>query len=274
MKSLIALVIFMTAFLPFSTMADEAQLILKRDGHSVQFGASALLQRKDVRQISVVDDVAYKKNMQYLAIPLKTLLSEQHFSPEKTLNFLAMDGFAAPIPASLVLKDKEKSQAWLAVEEVGSPWPPLSNNGKASAGPFYLVWLNPQDGNIKQEQWPYQIASIEEISLPEQRFPMIQPDNALPAGNPVWIGFSVYKTHCLACHKMNGGGDGTIGPDLNRPENPTRYFQEKYLKRLIRNPAQVRSWPDSKMPSFDNKAISESELDALVLYLEHMAERE
>ena len=62
-----------------------------------------------------------------------------------------------------------------------------------------------------------------------------------------------------------------MGPDLNRPMNPTEYFQLAALRRYIRNPASVRTWPDQKMPGFGPDRLSEAELDAVIAYLEHMA---
>lgn len=211
--------------------------------------------------------------MPFRAIPLRPLLHETGFTAHGTLNFLALDGFAAPLDAALVMNNNA-AHAWLAVEAPGKPWPALSPKGH-SAGPFYLVWMDSANqakaARIPQEQWPYQIAVIEQ-SLPlEQRFPMMLPDLTLPKHHAAWTGFEVFKTHCIACHKINGGGEGLIGPDLNQPHNPTQYFAEPYLRLLIRNPAQVRHWPDAKMPGFNEQTLSNDALDALIAYLKAMA---
>ncbi|HEX8568697.1 MAG TPA: hypothetical protein VF699_02070, partial [Caulobacteraceae bacterium] len=59
----------------------------------------------------------------------------------------------------------------------------------------------------------------------------------------------------------------------NRPMNPTEYFQPAALRRYLRDPASVRSWPEQRMPGFTPEAIGEGELEALIAYLEHMATR-
>ena len=46
-----------------------------------------------------------------------------------------------------------------------------------------------------------------------------------------------------------------------------------YLRQQIRNPQALHVWPDSKMPSFDLKTLSERDLDDLVAYLFYMAKR-
>ena len=70
---------------------------------------------------------------------------------------------------------------------------------------------------------------------------------------------------------MNGGGASEMGPDLNRPMNPTEYFQPAALRRYLRDPASVRSWPEQRMPGFAPEQLSEAELEAVIAYLAHMA---
>lgn len=252
-----------------TNLSAGAELVIQIDGHQAAFSPDTLLKRADAKNISVAADPAYKKAMRYRAIPLSNFLAEHGTKSTDNLNFIALDGFAAPLPAAIILNAKA-SQAWLAVEPTQHPWPPISTKSKASAGPFYLVWLNPAADGISQEQWPYQITRIEKVASIEKRFPMLVPDNAVAEGSTIRQGFAVFQKNCLACHKLNGGGDSDLGPDLNIPHNPTEYFQIAYLKKLIRAPKQVRSWPDSKMPGFDAKTISDQELDALVNYLGHM----
>jgi mono/diheme cytochrome c family protein len=277
------LILLMAALLPLSgvvvsnmALASPATLELKRDGQRWQFTAADLLDRQDTASISIPADVAYKRAMQFRALPLASLLRENGFTAQGTLNVLALDGFAAPLDAALVL-NANAAQPWLAVEVPGQPWPALSPDG-SSAGPFYLVWVAGGGGNasaagVPQEHWPYQIAVIEQTVAPEQRYPQILPDAALPKQHPAWKGLALFKTHCIACHQINGGGDGVLGPDLNLPHNPTEYFAGPFLKRLIRDPAQVRSWRGMKMPGFDTNSLSDQELDALLAYLRVMAGR-
>lgn len=250
----------------------SAELVLKNGDHSKVFSSKELSQRPDAQTIQIQQDVAYQKAMTYTAVPLANVLKEMQFSAQDQVNFVALDGFVASLPAQLILQAKQ-AKAWLAVEPTTNAWPPLSNKSQASAGPFYLVWSDPQADKVTQEQWPYQIGRIEAVQAIAVRFPMLVPDKSIAENSPVQNGFAVFQKNCLACHKLNGGGESSIGPDLNIPHNPTEYFQLAYLKQLIRNPKQVRNWPDSKMPGFDSKTISDQELDNLIAYLQHMKKR-
>jgi len=77
----------------------------------------------------------------------------------------------------------------------------------------------------------------------------------------------------MVCHRVSGAGDSTVGPDLNRPHNPTEYFQPWALKAYIRDPRSIRSWPVMKMPGFDKNVLSDPDLDALVAYLGYLSRR-
>ena len=80
-------------------------------------------------------------------------------------------------------------------------------------------------------------------------------------------------TQCLVCHQLNGAGSANVGPDLNRPENPTEYFQGEALHRYIRSPAALRHWPTMQMQGFDKDALSDHEIEEIIAYLRHMASR-
>jgi mono/diheme cytochrome c family protein len=77
----------------------------------------------------------------------------------------------------------------------------------------------------------------------------------------------VFVTFCLACHRLDGGGAATMGPDLGRPMSPTQYFTEPGLRALIRDPKSVRTWPEQHMPGFDEATLPEADLEAIVAYL-------
>ena len=68
--------------------------------------------------------------------------------------------------------------------------------------------------------------------------------------HPARAGETMFVKHCIACHKIDGGGSSVLGPDLNKPMNPVEYFQPAALRRYLRDPASVRHWPDQKMPGF------------------------
>lgn len=246
-----------------------AQLHLELGDTSRQWSSAELLAHPQARDISIEQDVSYKRPMQYRAVPLAVLL--QGVGVNDHLQAVALDGFAAEMPAAPLLQ-QGPARAWLAVEDPAKPWPALGN-GKPSAGPFYLVWTAPQASGIRPEQWPFQIASIRRLASVEQRFPALLPDPKLSANDPVRQGFALFQQNCLACHRLNGAGDAQFGPDLNLPHNPTEYFQPAFLRKLIRDPQSLRMWPQAKMPGFTEAVLSEQELDALLAYLGHMAGR-
>lgn len=264
MKSLL----FLAALL-LGLPVQAAQLVLDLGNGSRTWQTEELLQLPQARTITITDDVSYKREMQYRAVPLAVLLAGIKDSDH--LQAVALDGFAAELPAAPLL-NTQGAQAWLAIEDPAQPWPPLAS-GKPSAGPFYLVWTHPQAGHISPEQWPFQVASIKRLAAVAERFPALLPDPALAANDPINQGFALFQKNCLACHRLNGAGDAQFGPDLNIPYSPTEYFGAEFLSRYIRDPQSLRQWPQAKMPGFSTAVLPDAELQMLVDYLRHMAGR-
>lgn len=264
LKTLIALGALLLS-LPLSA----AQLDLQLGANSRTWQTEELLKHPQLQTLTINNDVSYKKDMTYQAVPLAALL--KGIKPEDHLQAVALDGFAAELAAAPLL-NRDGARAWLAIEDPAQPWPPLSA-GKHSAGPFYLVWTDPQAGNISPEQWPFEVASIKLMAPVAQRFPALLPDPALKADDPVNKGFALFQKNCLACHRLNGAGDAQFGPDLNIPYSPTEYFGADFLKRYIRDPQSLRQWPQAKMPGFSAEVLPDTDLEMLVGYLKHMAGR-
>lgn len=256
------------AAISFPAWGQEPQLEVS-DGDSVKLWSRSALLAESV-PIQIDKDSAYKRSMTYRGIPFAKLMPKM--AGNGSVQFVASDGFVANITAADLVG---KGQPYLAIETAQQAWPAIDSNNPAkttSAGPFYLVWLNPEAGKISNEQWPYQVVKIR-VELPlQQRFPQIIPSPKLSKNyQQAMQGMQIYIKNCAVCHSMNGGGDAAIGPDLNQPFSPTEYFHEAYLRKLIRNPAAVRSWKQAMMPGFDHRSISESDLDALLVYFKHMA---
>ncbi|MGA9703386.1 c-type cytochrome [Pseudomonas sp.] len=264
MKSILALFALLIA-LP----AAAAQLSIELDHVSKTWQTADLLQHPDAQTVRIIDDVSYKRDMTYRAVPLAVLLPR--LKPDSHVQAVALDGFAAELSAAPLL-ETHGARAWLAVEDPAHPWPALAD-GKPSAGPFYLVWTDPQAGAVSPEQWPFQIRAIKQLKTVAERFPALLPDPTLAANDPVNQGFALFQKNCLACHRLNGAGDAQVGPDLNIPYSPTEYFGGDFLKRYIRDPQSLRHWPQAKMPAFAASILPDSELDLLVGYLKHMAGR-
>ena len=81
--------------------------------------------------------------------------------------------------------------------------------------------------------------------------------NTMSATDPIRRDLDRFVAVCMACHRFNGEGEGEQGPDLARPMNPVDYFQPAALRKYLRNPSSVRSWPEQKMPAFDEAKFFE-----------------
>jgi mono/diheme cytochrome c family protein len=244
-----------------------AELHLKLPGGDRAWSSAELLAHPAAQEVQIEADVAYQRPMRYRAVPMAALL--EGVTAGDHLQAVALDGFAAELPAAPLLADSG-ARAWLAVEDPAQPWPPLGKD-KPSAGPFYLVWSDPQAGGIGPEQWPFQVVRISHLAPLAQRFPALLP--ATDAASAVQAGFAQFQKHCLACHRLNRQGDAQFGPDLNVPYNPTEYFREDFLARYIRDPQAMRHWPQGRMPGFSEAVLSDAELTQLLAYLRHMAGR-
>jgi mono/diheme cytochrome c family protein len=251
--------------------ADDRVLTLSMGSEVQRFTAAELLRRPDAIELTVPADVSYGRPMKYRAVPLLPMLRAG--AAFDTIEARAADGFVSQIPLALVEKAATGgAAAWVAIEDPAAPWPALPGKA-ASAGPFYLVWQNPERSAVSSEQWPYQLASLTEVESPAHRWPQIAVDPGLPDDAPARRGQAVFTTQCLPCHRMKGGGAADVGPDLGQPMNPVQYFTPKGLRGVIREPKAVRTWPQQQMPGFDTTKIGDVDLDALVAYLAHMATR-
>lgn len=248
-----------------------ATFTLNLPGESLVFTQEELLNHQAARTLTVGDQGAFKgQQIPFRAVPVTALFQGKRLPNGLTVEFAASDGFSASLDPELLLNsDPAGSRAYLAVEEPGKPWPRLGKGG--SAGPFYLIWENPQLSNVGQEQWPYQLASFSLKEPVEKRFPGLLPDPALAKEHPARNGFQLFTKNCFACHTLNGEGSSTLGPDLNLPHSPTEYMQREYLRKLVRDPQSLRRWKGSRMSSFSEAQISNSELDDIIAYLEHKA---
>ncbi len=257
-------------------IAIEPALTLKNGDQVLVFRRADLLKRKDIKTLKINYDPTYPdKKMTYRAVPLASLFESMTVPQDATLQFQCLDGFSAPIDVERVLnKNKEKSVAYLAIEEKKKKWPAIKAAvDSQSAGPFYLVWMNPKASNIGQEEWPFQLVGFEFKPSLKTSYPKIFPNEKIPLDHSISRGFGVFKKNCFSCHTMNLQGEAKLGPDLNVPMSPVEYFKEETLKMLIRNPQSLRTWPQSKMSAFSKEVMPDQELDDLMDYFKHMVDQ-
>ena len=251
-----------------NALAAEATLEIVADKSRSSFSQSQLLSRRDLQTLSVTDSEYKQEFTKFKAIPIANLFTGLTIPELAVIQFNSSDGFSANLEKSrLFSSDPKASEAFLAIEDPKNPWPRLVGK-TASAGPFYLLWMNPRASGIGPEEWPYGIVSIRVLSDAHSVFPDIFP--AANATTNVQDGFKSFQKNCFACHKMNGNGTASIGPDLNLPRNPTEYLEANALTALIRNPAGVRTWPGMRMRGFPEAVIPDAELADLIAYLGYM----
>jgi len=256
-----------------AALAAEPTLQIDVGGEKRSFTRDAMLASPAATTLEVPKDSTYGGPMTYRAVPVSALLKGLNFPPDSVIEAVATDGFAAQIPLNLLLNtDAGKSMAWLAIEPADKPWPKIA--GKAyTAGPFYIVWAEPEASGIHSEYWAYKTAKLQSQPSPAARWPEIAVDPSLPPDDPIRTGQTLFVAQCMPCHKLNGAGASDVGPDLNRPMNPTEYMTPGGLRALIRDPKSVRTWPEQKMPGFPPSSMSDAEIDGVIAYLKYMAGR-
>jgi mono/diheme cytochrome c family protein len=254
-----------------TVVAAEPSLTVVAGGRTAIYTTGGLLALPAVMTETIPVDPVYGTSVSFRVVPVAILLSGT--APDSEVRFLSGDRVVATQAAAPLLARGEGASAYLAIEPPDSPWPPLKVGAAATAGPFHLVWARADKGMMTPGLWPMQITRIEEIQPLAKRYPMILPASSVRPNHPIRAGFAAFQKHCMTCHTLNGGGDSTLGPDLNIPYNPTEYLRPEALRRLIRDPQSLRRWPASKMPGFDAKTLSDRELAELLAYLRHMADR-
>lgn len=253
-------------------MADPV-LDVTVEGETRRFTRDTLLARPDAADVDIPADIAYGRPMRFRAVPLAALLSGLRVPADSVIETVATDGFVAHLPAALVTNtDPGKAVGWLAIEPPNAPWPNLPGK-TVSAGPFYIVWTGAAAKSVSSEQWAYQVAKLVSELPPAIRWPQLAVDAAVPATGEARLGQTIFITQCLPCHMLDGAGSSDVGPDLNRPMNPTAYMTRDGLHALIRDPKSVRTWPTQIMPGFDKDQMSDAEIDQVIAYLAYIARR-
>ena len=258
------------AGLPAPARAETpAQLRFERDGKLVKtLSLAEIRTRCGEQRVPVASDPYYARAKTFLASPLACVIEQGFASPLASLRgenlFLrALDGYVKPASGERLAEPG----GWLAFADAdrgGQGWEPIDRR-QVDPGPFYLIWSGATQSDPHRYPWPYQLAAIE-IAPFEARYPHTLP-SGVPAGDPAWTGFAVFRSECVACHAVNGEG-GTIGPELNLPMSIVEYRQADQLKRFIYDPAQFRY---SSMPA--NRHLTPAQLDGLIAYFTAMQAR-
>jgi mono/diheme cytochrome c family protein len=273
-KFIFSLLISVLFFASVSEAKKDPTLTIKSGKITKKLKRADLLKLPGLKEMTAPGEPTYtSQTIKYKAVPMKEVFKGIKYTPGSIVQFKCLDGYSAPLASERLLnEDPNGAIAYLAIEPADQKWPFLKN-GKDTAGPFYVIWENPQKSKIGPEEWPFQLVSFEFKTSLKSQFPNIFPKDGLAKDGEVMKGFAGFQKNCFACHTLNKEGASKVGPDLNLPFNPTEYMEEEYLVKLIRNPQDVRHWPQSKMPGFKKEDLSDDDIHDIVGYLEHMADR-
>lgn len=203
-----ALALFIISLLNIAPLTAKENILAFSFGKGVlRLSAHELLIRPDAQTITIPADVSYRRAMTYRAVPLIALIGDVTKYGFDTIEARAKDGFVSQIPAALVMQGASGGAvAWIAIEEAKAPWPNLPDK-QASAGPFYLVWQNPERSNIGSEQWPFALTTLTGVEAPVRRWPQLNIDPSLPADAKERLGQAVFIKNCMPCHRLDGAGE-------------------------------------------------------------------
>lgn len=178
---------------------------------------------------------------------------------------LAFDKLQEPQPVGLIaFREIGQLDGWEMVKK---------GSNLVSPGPYYLVWAGaegPASDEARKRPWPYQLATIRVVDF-AKTYNLIYPEN-VPANDRVFRGFDLFArggyagSPCLDCHALNQQG-GTVGPELNLPENITEYRDDAFLVAWIKNSKNFRL--SSDMAAFENQ-LSDAQIQDILAYLHWM----
>ncbi|KTD06364.1 hypothetical protein Lgra_3141 [Legionella gratiana] len=246
---------------------DSKSLTLITHAKMTSFSRFALINMK-LETIKMDYSRAYPKRlMNYKGIRLCNLLKDYSIKPNSILEFIAEDNFSVLIPAHYVLNCNENASIAYLVIEPKNKWPILDNYTNTTAGPYALIWTNPERSYISDEYWAWSVTQI--IEHTSMTGVILAPKN-LPLSRKKQIlnGYKVYVSHCSSCHTINYQGKASIGPDLMWPKNPFDYYPDiKQFKQFVRDPQSVRKIPNGRMSGSSYIGLHDKDLDDLICYL-------
>jgi len=270
----LALVAGLGCFIGGESQAQTPSLTITDRSASRTLSRAELLADRRLQTVAIAYDPVYRRPMTYRAIAVADLLKGAGIGNDDHVQARAYDNFSISIPADLLMATPPSGpEAFLAIEDPAAPWPAIPGTTKGSAGPFYIVWRGGTRAEISSEYWAYHLATLTVTDSPFKRWPGLAVAADVSAGDPIRRGLDRFVAVCMACHRFNGEGEGEQGPDLARPMNPVDYFQPAILKKYLRNPSSVRTWPEQKMPAFDQDNLSDADIDAIVAWLTYKARK-
>jgi cytochrome c2 len=263
------------ALLAVPARADDAALDFRRHDEAVAKRSLAELKQVAPAQTVRVFEPYEQREVAFVALRFDRVLDAVYgasWRKEDELVFTCRDGYQPTAPVARVVEH----EAWLAFEREGAPQFSIQKfesgrNRDISLGPFYLIWDNVHDAQVKSEgdyAWPYQLVGVELIRS-RDRFPHMAPPADAP--EPVQKGFAAFRIHCSRCHPVNGDG-GTVGPELNDARSPAGRRDAVWLRDWIDDPDRIA--PGTRMERL-NPALPDRNavIASIIAYLQAIAER-
>jgi hypothetical protein len=93
-----------------SCTATAAELEIQLSGSQRTWSSSELLSHPQAQDIEIPADVTYNRTMHYRAVPVSALL--EGLADDAHIQAVALDGFAAELPAALLLLIKVPKPGW------------------------------------------------------------------------------------------------------------------------------------------------------------------
>ena len=251
--------------------ADAPTLTVSLGDKTQVYTAAELLARPDAATIAIPADVAYGRPMTFRAVPLLALVPAASDPALDTIEARASDGFVSQLPRALI--DKGASRRQRRLGRGGGSGRAVAQSSRQAGERRAVLSRVGASGALRHRERAVAVSDVAltGVESPAHRWPQMAVDASLPADAPARRGQEVFTVQCLPCHRMKGAGEGELGPDLGQPMSPTQYFTPEALRKLIRNPKSVRTWPGQIMPGFDPSKISDADLDAVIAYLGAMA---
>lgn len=254
-----------------ASFPDQKFSFLERGATIATLSIEQMAQRVVPIELTVLDPYSLADEI-YRGFPLEALFyavyKEKWRRSDNEVIFNFLNGTKAALPGAKIIK----YASYLAFERKGSPaFAVLDERNGAKVvdvGPFYLIWDNFREPNLKDigsKDWHRNIVSIELLNFLDRYPKMAPPKNASPA---VKEGFAAFRKYCVLCHTINGDG-GVRGTDLNYPINVTEYLSDSWLRKWMLNPKGIR-FNSAMLPIDKRDPKAERHANHIIAYLKAM----
>ena len=267
----INLVIFTSFLFLFPNIISSQELVFKKRGEVVKKLSPDQMEKIIAPTTVTVFEPLELENRQYRGFPVEKLFSAAYgngWMKTEDVLFTCSDGYQPSIPSTQFRKYSSYLAYASPDKEEFTLINKLQNNELVELGPFYLVWDNINNPELRAEGasgWPYQVVAIDLVDFSD-RFPNTAPPKN--SGDKVKNGFIAFRKYCMTCHSINGEG-GTKSVELNYPVSVTEYMEEKWLYRWVENPQSIRY--NTTMPALNPEAKDRDRLiKDIIAYLKAM----